>query len=142
MTNVILLITFSIYLCNVKKFLAISLLMIYGLSSFGITVNFHYCCGKLKTVQLSNVEKKNCGMQKKMAGKMCCGDKTFELKVKSDYNSQASCTFSPLSPVIFSAYYPEQTFNTQYLILNTRYLQPPSLGSPPPLYILNCVYRV
>jgi len=125
-----------------KKLFAISLLMIYGLSSFGITVNFHYCCGKLKTVQLSNVEKKNCGMQKKMAGKMCCGDKTFELKVKSDYNTLACYTLSPISPAILPASYPEQIFNTQYSILNTQYLQPPSLGSPPPLYILHCIYRI
>ena len=125
-----------------KKLLAISLLMIYGLSSFGITVNFHYCCGKLKTIKISNVKTKSCGMEKKMAGKACCGDKIFELKVKTDYNTQTSCTLSPLSPVILPVYYPEQIFNTQYSILNTQYLQPPSLGSPPPLYILHCVYRI
>ena len=117
--------------------------MIYGLSSFGITVNFHYCCGKLKTVELSNVAKKSCGMEKKMAGKPCCGDKTIELKVKADYkDTQVSYTSSPISPVILHTSYPNEIFNTQYSILNTQYLQPPSLGSPPPLYILHCVYRI
>lgn len=142
MTIVILPLIFSLYLCRVKKFLAISLLMIYGLSSFGLTINFHYCCGKLKTVEISNVKTKSCGMEKKMAGKPCCGDKTIELKVKSDYNTQASYTLSPLSPVILPVSYPDQIFHTPYSILNTKYLQPPSLGSSPPLYILHCVYRI
>jgi recombinational DNA repair protein (RecF pathway) len=142
MTNVILPIAFSIYLCKVKKFLAISLLMIYGLSSFGITVNFHYCCGKLKTVKLSNVKTKSCGMEKKMAGKSCCGDKTFELKVKTDYNTQSSYTLSPISSIIIPYSYNNEILNTQYSILNTQYLQPPTLGSPPPLYILHCIYRI
>ena len=116
--------------------------MVYGLSSTGMTVNFHYCCGKLKKVEFSSTEVE-CGMKMKhSSGKKCCDNKQVDLKVKADQKitegakavgkvaaiSNVSPDFSFVSPLYGKS-----------LI--------PSIFAPPPLanqqlYILHCIYRI
>src|SRR4051812_8247477 len=86
-----------------KKFFAVILFLVYGLSSSGMTLHLHYCCGKLKNVQLTPVEKKHCGTAKQHSvSKPCCNEKEISLKLKGDYDS-AKILFAGLqTPVILS----------------------------------------
>lgn len=49
----------------------------------GVSLNYFYCCGKLKTVSFKTrtLGKKEC---KKRVGKKCCENKTVTVKLKLD----------------------------------------------------------
>ena len=67
-----------------KKFTAILLLTIYGLTSVGATIDLHYCSGKLSKVTLVTEPKKtDCCSEKEMP-KDCCKDKLVRLKQTND----------------------------------------------------------
>ena len=60
-----------------RKSLAILLLVLYIVSSSGVAIRAHYCCGKLKSINLvldSSAEKSSAANNKK-ASKDCCKDK-------------------------------------------------------------------
>ena len=125
-----------------KKFLVILLLMVYGLSSTGMTVNFHYCCGKLKKVEFSSSQVE-CGMKMKhSSSKKCCDSKQVELKVKADQKiTEGAKTVSKI--VAVSNLSPDFSFSSP---LYGKSLIP-SVFAPPPLanhqlYILHCIYRI
>jgi hypothetical protein len=115
--------------------------MIYGLSSTGMIVNFHYCCGKLKKVEFSSAQVE-CGMKMKHgSSKKCCDSKQLELKVKADQKITESA--SPLFKIValpggFSEFVLTHPVHGKHLI--------PSIFAPPPpaqqLNILHCVYRI
>jgi hypothetical protein len=114
--------------------------MVYGLSSSGMTIQFHYCCGKLKDIKLSSVPEKQCGMKHSFSKKPCCDDKQVELKLKSDQKSEQA------KFVFFAPALPKQEtgiFNLQPAVSKTVI---PEIFAPPPLqnplYILHCVYRI
>jgi len=123
-----------------KKIVIIFLLMVYGLSSSGMTLQFHYCCGKLKSIQLSAVTEKQCGMKHSMFNKPCCNDKQVEFKLKGDQKSeQAKFVFfvppCPEKPEVFLIFQPVSSAS-----LIPEIFTPPPLTNP--LYILHCVYRI
>jgi hypothetical protein len=123
-----------------KKLVVILLLMIYGVSSSGMTIQFHYCCGKLKSVQLSTVTKKQCGMKHSKLSKPCCSDKQVELKLKGDQKTEQAK---------FVFFVPAQ-MNKPQAFLNIRPVVSqsgiPEIYAPPPLtnslYTFHCVYRI
>jgi len=56
--------------------------MSYSIASFGVSLNYFYCCGKLKTVSLAlKTEDRDC---KGKAKKGCCDNKTVTIKLKVD----------------------------------------------------------
>ena len=124
-----------------KKLSVILLLMIYSLSSTGMIVNFHYCCGKLKNVEFSSVQVE-CGMKMKHgSSKKCCDSKQLELKVKADQKitEAAKPAFKAIAlPANFSEFVIAHPVHGKHLI--------PSIFAPPPLVqqlnILHCVYRI
>ena len=62
-----------------KKLISILLLIIYSSTSFGVTINFHYCGGKLSGLALSSFGGAvQCGRNHKEAtDKDCCSNKTI-----------------------------------------------------------------
>ena len=124
-----------------KKLSLILLLVVYGLSSSGMTVNFHYCCGKLKKVEFSSAQVE-CGMKvKHNSSKKCCDNKQLDLKVKDDQKitESAKSVFKTIAvPISFSVLSIAHSVTSNYLI--------PSICAPPPLskqlYIFHCVYRI
>jgi hypothetical protein len=125
-----------------KQFFAAILFLVYGLSSSGMTLHLHYCCGKLKTVQLSAVEKKKCGsMSRHMVSKPCCAEKEISLKIKGDYNA-AKVLLAPLqTPVILSAESHPGIFELRHSSgLIPEVFAPPPLGRD--LSSLYCVFRI
>jgi hypothetical protein len=86
----------------VKKVLVIAILLSYSVASFGVSLNYFYCCGKLKTVSLVvKTESKDCPGKSK---KGCCDNKTVTIKLKTDQKENNLSIYhfaKKSSPVIF-----------------------------------------
>ena len=125
-----------------KKVIVIALLFSYSIASFGVSLNYFYCCGKLKAVSLvANTEEKNCNAKSK---KGCCDNKTVTIKLKVDQksNNQAIYHFAaPLSPAIphTDSYSPLNLATT--CKLNPLYKRPPP-DKLPLRHILYCDFRI
>ena len=124
-----------------KKIVAIALLLVYGLSSSGMTISFHYCCGKLKDIKLSPVTEKPCGMKHGFSKKPCCDDKQIELKLKADQKTEQAAKFIFPAPALTKQ--EADIFIFHPFVYSTRV---PEIFAPPPLqnplYILHCIYRI
>lgn len=124
-----------------KKLFAIMLLLVYGLSSSGMTLHFHYCCGKLKKVDLTPVKEDQCGTQHKMGSKPCCDDKQVSLKLKAEQNHAKALNYS-FSITGIKPIQPEYRVSTP---IQTKNLIP-EVFAPPPLQKdfnhLYCIYRI
>src|SRR5688500_13705715 len=93
-----------------------------------MTVNFHYCCGKLKKVQFSSAQIE-CGMKMNHgSSKKCCDSKQLELKVKADQKvpegAKQVLQVNDL-PLNFSQFAFAAPVDKKFLI--------PSVFAPPPL---------
>ena len=106
-----------------------------------MTIQFHYCCGKLKEVKLSPVTEKQCGMKHDaMAKKSCCDSKQVELKISSDQKTE-QVKFDFSAPAM-----PKQETAILNLPSTAATTLIPEIFAPPPkqdpLYILHCIYRI
>ena len=129
---------------SVKKALIIFLLFIYTLASFGIGVRQFYCCGKLKSVNLTYVQTKNgkCKMGNEKTG--CCKTKFQSIKVKDAHI--AAEKWHHLTKVFIPVFHQFFQFAvvvpTQYLSAYHQCAHAPPISAITPLYQLNCVYRI
>jgi hypothetical protein len=128
-----------------KKFLAISVAIMYlGITS-GLVLQIHYCMGKAAGTTVQFTEKDShlcdkCGMQK--GATKCCHDEIKVIKVQ-DSHKQVTNDFQCQPPAA-----PEQEYN---LINPAHHFysdatpvsnhSPPTAG-PTPLCIFNCVFRL
>ena len=93
-----------------KKFILITLTLLYAVVSSGITINFHYCMGRLADVEWGSASVcASCG-EKKMTSH-CCKDEAHYVKlaVDQDVNHVPVTNLLPavteLLPVMYSAFY-------------------------------------
>ncbi|MBD0350811.1 MAG: hypothetical protein M3342_09125 [Bacteroidota bacterium] len=126
-----------------KKIGIILILMLYGASSFGITVHFHYCCGKLDKIDFTPPKDNHCGNGKthKMGSKPCCDNKQVAFKITGEQNVakvyQSSFHFDAVKP-----------FHQDYFVsspLKSKNLLPEIFAPPPssqPLFILHRIFRI
>jgi len=123
-----------------KKLVVILLIMVYGLSSSGMTIQFHYCCGKLKSIGLTSVSEQQCGMKHSMQNKRCCDDKQVELKLKGEQKTEQAkiVFFTPDLPKRVEYSFEPQFVSSTAIV--PEIFAPPPLGNP--LYILHSVYRI
>jgi len=125
---------------EVKKVFAILLIMLYGVSSTGATVQLHYCCGKLKTVKLSTAPVKDCGNKHKMGSKPCC--ETKEIKARSQEQQDAAILVAVKAPVEAQTFFTAISFEkdiTADVHLQTDYTSPPLSEA---IFLFNCVFRI
>ena len=125
-----------------KKVFIIGILFFYSIATFGVSLNYFYCCGKLKTVTLvSNSKENNC---KGKSRKGCCDNKvvTFQLKIDQKENNTVNYHFStPISSVDFyTTHYFNVTFPSTYLPIYLVNNHPPDYF--PSRQILYCVFRI
>lgn len=118
------------------------MLLVYGLSSTGMTLHVHYCCGKMKKVDWLTALKKKCGNEQNMGSRPCCETKQVTIKAVSDgYKND----FVFKNGKIFSfALLPNYQVNKEYSFKGSLTLIPflsPPISSPP-LYIRNGVFRI
>lgn len=71
-----------------KKIIVFIVLCVYGFSSIGATVHYHYCMDEF--VGWNLIEKENskcgkCGMKEDANKKGCCKDEQQEYKLKTDH---------------------------------------------------------
>ena len=82
-----------------KKLLVSILVLLYGLSSSGMSVYVHYCCGKIDKVDFSADVKMSCPAGDHPPKKGCCDSKEFSLKIKDTYTNNAlQFSFKQLQP--------------------------------------------
>lgn len=127
-----------------KKIALILLICMYTLSSFGVSVNQFYCCGKLKTTSLSflHAVTEKCSNQKMMVG--CCKTTFKSFQVKDSH--VAALGINKMAKVFtdLHLYYSEINLTPlSSLSINTAY----SGNAPPsrfnvPIYILYCAYLI
>lgn len=127
-----------------KKFVSILLICIYSLSMLGVGVKQFYCCGKLKSTNISFVQdaKEKCAKGNEMSG--CCKTKFKSLKVKDNHVAAGDISnpakhftdlhlFTPSFEIMTLASEPKNVTNTSHA---------PPLHHGVPVYILNCTYRI
>ena len=105
--------------------------MVYGFASFGVSLNYFYCCGKLETVSLAiaNVQEEtgHCPMGDKNG---CCQNKTVNHKISVDQTAQSTLfyNFLQFAPAVL----PVPFFLARENILFAT-LTVPAYKKPPPV---------
>ncbi|MEI7471728.1 MAG: hypothetical protein WCJ85_05680 [Chitinophagaceae bacterium] len=126
-----------------KKGLLILVLCCYALASFGVSLNYFYCCGKLKSVSLTPTTKKQ-KCCKTMAKKGCCNNKTITYKLSIDQKDHSQMAYhfeSPMSNLDL----PDQLYN---LPSSSTIISKNSIDKRPPpntaidRSVLYCVFRI
>jgi len=127
-----------------RKTGVIFLSVLYFLVATGITMNLHYCGGKLKDISFFQTKEDGCcGNKKKSKG--CCKEKTLVYKVKSIHKTVAKTTIPNTSVKHFLANYVVLDFTCDkpsiklYALLDCN--APPFLD-PEPVYLLNRNFRI
>jgi hypothetical protein len=125
-----------------KKLLSIVLLLVYGLSSSGMSVTVHYCCGKFDKISFSSKYDAGCKPGKLASKKGCCDNKEVNFKLKAD---QEPTPVKQVSSFCQDNLIPGAAdISSDLVVRNTpvaEYSTGPPL-SPPALFITNCVFRI
>ena len=125
-----------------KRILVITLLISYSIASFGVNLNYYYCCGKLKTVSVAvNTEEKT---YKTKTSKGCCENKKVSLKLKIDQKNSDQTTYhftAQVSPVILHSNNYTVIGIPNNVHLKAFYTRPPPENLPS-RQVLFCVFRI
>jgi hypothetical protein len=130
------------YICMVKKLFSIAILICYGIASFGVSINYFYCCGKLKTISLvAAIDQKSCNAKSERG---CCNKKTVTIKLKIDqkesilpdyhFGMPISVPLPHLADYICGSILPD-------LKIDPLYKRPPP-GNLPSRQILFSIFRI
>ncbi len=119
--------------------------MVYGFASFGVSLNYFYCCGSLKTVSLSDKKVQEAADHCPMKGdKGCCENKIVNHKISVDQNLQSTLfyEFTQLTSLLA----PPPFYLAKAAILYTQlpeqiYKRPPPVLSQTNLVFLS-VFRI
>lgn len=125
-----------------KKLVAIFMILLFGVSSSGATIQLHYCCGKLKTISFGSIHEKDCGMQGEMGSKPCCETKSISAKEQASEHEVFTINpgiQSPVEPgwctdVTNLPVYVPQTATVPFA--------PPSPPLAQDICVLHCVFRI
>ncbi len=126
----------------VKKFLAISLAVVYLAISSGVVVNIHYCMGKVAEVALGHDTSDKCG-KCGMENDGCCHDDVKVVKIQDTHSVSNIHTDFVKAQAIAEAY--PMLLHTAHLTNLASVAEtsnaPPGKGQVP-LTIQNCVFRI
>jgi len=127
-----------------RKLTILLLFVFYSLASFGVSLNFFYCCGKLKEVSLKqhSPETKDCPVKK---GKNCCENKTADAKVSVDQKTNGTAAPVLAAPGSFFVTPPALFGNIPEPIFTTTLIRPPADPPEPRLEdrsILFSIFRI
>ena len=119
-------------------------MLVYGLSSSGMTISLHYCCGKLDGVSFYSAnESKTCKMGNHFKKSGCCNDKQIYSKVTSEQEQSDKWLQVTMNQTGAIATSPAFTFFRENIISPDKLARgTPVPISSIPLFILNCVFRV
>jgi hypothetical protein len=130
-----------------KKLFVAILAILYMGTSTGVTVELHYCMGKLVEWTLGHNDNSlcgNCGMEKKSGSASgCCKDEYKQLKIDKD--QKRSVNIFQLNETLTEATPINLNFSILYLFSSpatfTKINAPPP-GCGIPLTLLNCIFRI
>ena len=124
-----------------KKFLLSILILAYAISSQGMTVSLHYCCGKLVDFSLAPGGA-SCGKKEAVKAKGCCDNQEISTHTddqKAEYISLATSTDGYwIAPTAMVLSHPAPAIRRQ--TIPSSFLPPPLLTSR--LHILYGVFRI
>lgn len=128
-----------------KKSFLILFSLFYLTVASGITINLHYCNGKLRQISLFNSPKGKGCCGKKMESKKCCSDKAAFVKVNDNHNSSKSInlSYNHFKIVDVALLAPKVSLYVSENILNNtlNYHAPPALYDNP-LYLKHRVLLI
>ena len=130
-----------------KKIISILLLVIYTAVLCGVTVNMHYCGGRLASYNLSLSDSHpKCPCGSKSMKKDCCKNKTIHLQCKSEQKIQNFILINN-NPVKHNPLHffivPGIPISDFYQIKKRDVAHPPPLlVNSNPTYLLNRVFRI
>jgi len=126
-----------------KKITVIFLLTIYSLTTLGIGIRQFYCCGKLKSTNITLIQetKEKCNNSDAMKG--CCKTKFKSLKVNNNHITANNTVhlvkhFTDLD-IPAHEFEIKACINEPMAVSNTSHAPP---GKNVPLYIFLCTYRI
>lgn len=126
-----------------KKLPVILLMLVYSLSSSGMSVTFHYCCGKLDDITFTSDYKKNCLDGKHFSKQKCCDNKKLDLKLKADQERTIKqLNINSSLTVFIPTVYRTEFFSSNKKPVNELPTGPPLVTYSIPLFIQNCVFRI
>ncbi len=131
------------YLCaEMKKFLSISLLMIYLTFSAGIVISMHYCGGNLAALKLFVKASCCCDDEKATSNDDCCKDEIKTVKISDDQNIHKSITFNPKSNLDLSILPKPLFYSFQKVQFSTSIISNQQLPRPPDRVCLIPAYKL
>ncbi|MFI5133627.1 MAG: hypothetical protein ACHQEB_04785 [Chitinophagales bacterium] len=127
-----------------KKIFVILLTLSYCISSTGMTLHIHYCCGKIDKVNFVQAKEQRCRMCRKKAMKKCCDDRQVSLKIQSDQKAEFAVK------VLTKIFQQDKIYASNKIteeLLADNHLTGFADNSPPltktiPIHILLCIYRI
>ncbi|HEX8357070.1 MAG TPA: hypothetical protein VF610_06660 [Segetibacter sp.] len=126
-----------------KKIFIIVLMLVYGVSSSGMTISLHYCCGKLDGVSFSGKKEKSCkmGTHFKMSG--CCNDKQISASLYSEQQAADKWVQLNKQTIALPKYYiPLNSIKRNVVSVDRLARGTPEHFSSIPLFISLCVFRI
>jgi hypothetical protein len=131
----------------VKKIIVFIVLCIYGFSSIGATVHYHYCMNEFEGWSLlQNKDSKcgKCGMKEDAKKSGCCKDEQKEFKLKTDHQKGSIADyvkvfFAPILNVEFTNYTIVSSAVTKLSYHN--YHPPPDIHNQN-LQVLYCTFLI
>jgi len=127
-----------------KQLTLILLICIYGLATLGLGINQFYCCGKLKStnISLAHEAKQKCPSENDKD--RCCKTKYQSIKIK-DNHVAADIVIAPAKH-FSDHYFTGPSFEPTKVISQLRSFanasHAPPLNNKVPIYTFNCVYRI
>jgi len=128
-----------------KKIALILLFFIYSLSTFGIGIKQFYCCGRLKSTNISVLQldtQEKCSNGDETSD--CCKTKVQSLKGKESH-VPPDVTNAPLKYItdlsLFKPFLEIYAIANRPMVVVNRGHAPPWLHATP-IHVLHCIYRI
>jgi hypothetical protein len=125
-----------------KQVIIIILMLVYGVSSSGMTINLHFCCGKLDDISFS-AHTKDCPMGSTQKKSNCCDNKQIVAKLNADQQVFLKYIKTSQSSTVDV----DLTLHSSLFPAEMALIKQPAPGQPlphtsVPLFIKNCVFRI
>lgn len=127
-----------------KRVFASSLLLLYITAAVGVSLNLHYCGGKLAKVSLASHAKDCEGKTAAKADAKCCKNKQVDYKVKAD--QKAAPFFSAEKAKVIDLFHTAFAGSHAQHFLSVLLCEIPERAPPPqgrvPLFLQHCTFRI
>lgn len=130
------------YFRTVKRLAAILMILLFGVSSSGATIQLHYCCGKLKSISFGSVQAADCGMDMEMESGPCCETQSLSSGTQDQEHQYFSITPGSAAP---AEALPAYTGIRHRVVSENVYHETAITGTPPPrtdILVKHCVFRI